>query len=222
MRSHLVLLAGIVHVPGAVPQRTVARSADPEINYLLEICEQNSQATVPKWTYGPRAEGPPLPLCGTGYFEGPIKKLRKPARYRQWSLESGRPCHDRWRGVYCNSDGRVTSLSLADMNLTELPDPSALVFLEVLNLANNIKLLKSAALPSSVWSMPKLSKLCLSPVGPLDCAMRADSYASYMLAVRGTRPDPYTAPQSLCIGTNCPSANLKYRIPSILPASNNP
>eukprot|EP01043_Picozoa_sp_COSAG02_P049124 COSAG02_NODE_4905_length_4848_cov_4.913245_2_plen_169_part_00 len=55
------------------------------------------------------------------------KKMRKPARYRQWSFDSGRPCHDRWRGVYC-TNGRVTSLSLADMNLTQLSDPSTLVY----------------------------------------------------------------------------------------------
>ena len=214
MCSLHMLLARLVLVPGAVPQRT----ADPETTFLMEICEQNPQATVPKWTYGPRAEGPPLPLCGTGYFEGQIKKIRKPARYRQWSFESGRPCHDRWRGVYC-TDGRVTSLSLSDMNLTQLPDPSKLVYLEVLNLANNLELLKSAAVPPSVWSLPKLTKLCLSPVGPLDCMIHTDSYASYLRAVKGTRPNPYNAPQSLCVGSNCPAANLNYRMPSILPSN---
>ncbi len=223
MPSHWLLLVGLARIPTVVSPRTTTRSADPgEVNFLLRLCEANPQATVPKWGGSPRV-GPPLLLCGNGHIEGLINGehnafsvWKKPIKYRQWSAASGDPCRNRWRGVYCNSGGRITSLSLADMNLSELPDPSALIYLEVLNLANNIELLKSVAIPSSAWSLPRLTQLCLSPVGPLDCAIHSDSRESYLLAAKGTRPDPYTAPQSLCLGTDCPLVNLNYRMPSII------
>lgn len=223
MRGHWLLLAGIVYLPSVASPWATTKSADPgEVNFLLRLCQANPQATVPKMSGSPR-KGPPLRLCGNGYIEGLINGehnafsvWKKPTKYRQWSVASGDPCRDRWRGVYCNSGGRVTSLSLADMNLRELPDPSALIYLESLNLSNNIELLKSAAVPSSAWLLPKLTKLCLNPVGPLDCAMQSNSREAYLVAVQGTRPDPYTAPQSLCLGTDCPSENLNYRMPSIL------
>lgn len=195
-----------------------------ELMFLMKTCELNPEAIVPRRSGSPRL-GPLLPLCGNGHIKGLINGeqnafsvWKKPKQYRQWSLESGDPCRNNWRGVYCNAAGRLTSLSLAEHSLRELPDPSALVYLESLNIAGNLELLASGALPVQLWSMPRLTQLCLSPIGPLDCTKQENGHETYELAVKGERPDPYGVPQSLCVGMSCPAANLNHRIPSILPA----
>ena len=111
-----------------------------EVDFLLRICEANPGVTVPKYS----GSGP---LCGDGYVSpvaakqqtafGAFKAMRKkPPQYRRWSVTTS-PCTDNWRSVYCTADGRhIKSLSLADLDLEYLPDPSDMVHLEVRKLAH--------------------------------------------------------------------------------------
>lgn len=142
-------------------------------------------------------------------------------QYHRWSVATT-PCKDNWRSVYCTADGHhIKSLSLADLDLKILPDTSNMVHLEVLNLAGNVRLLQ---LPAPTWFLPKIRQICTHPIGPLECGIVGQAGKdAYELAVKGEIPDDYGALDSLCVGgSNCPSANLYYRVPSILPSARRP